>query len=498
MRVTDAVAQKTDWVSRAAWALVAIGVVLRVARWAWDRSIWWDEAALAMNVLERSFGELAEPLRFAQTGGIGFLWISKAMTLMFGESTLCLRFVPMAAAAASVVLFYFLARRLLDGISLVAAVGLFALNPWLIAYASEFKQYSIDVLLAVLVTWLALRGDWRATAVVGIVGAWVSLSSVFVSAGVTAAIIAHSKQRKVAVISGVGLIALAASAAAHYLLTELSARAHVYLQRHWASAFAPRDDLTWYGERLLTAMRDPCGVMLTWVALVMLLVGVAVLIRRSREHALVVLLPAAAAFVAALAGVYPLVMRLPEEVVHPSGGRLVMFLVPLACVVMGCGAVVLRRGLNVVIVLALVGPMGWTGVAALIEPPRFQEFREVWRGLQSKAQPGDVVYLDQYAQSVRNYYERVLGPVDGAEVVVCMNQRDEAGHAAQIARELGEAERIWVTFTHHPTTRLKAQEAMVLRALARVGRRGDEIELVGARGVLVVREDAGDPGAAAR
>src|SRR5439155_25706142 len=67
-------------------ALLAAGVVLRVARWAADRALWGVEAALALNVLGKSYRQLLGPISFTQGAPTGFLLAEKAMVDVFGDS----------------------------------------------------------------------------------------------------------------------------------------------------------------------------------------------------------------------------------------------------------------------------------------------------------------------------------------------------------------------------------------------------------------------------
>ena len=45
-----------------AWGLVALGIVIRLRMYLADRSLWRDEAALALNLIHRSFADLSNRL----------------------------------------------------------------------------------------------------------------------------------------------------------------------------------------------------------------------------------------------------------------------------------------------------------------------------------------------------------------------------------------------------------------------------------------------------
>src|SRR5688572_4366681 len=53
-------------------AVLAIGVLLRLVQYAANRSLWLDEASLALNFFDRGFGQLFTPLGYHQAAPAGF------------------------------------------------------------------------------------------------------------------------------------------------------------------------------------------------------------------------------------------------------------------------------------------------------------------------------------------------------------------------------------------------------------------------------------------
>ncbi len=140
------------------WAAIAAGVVLACIQYFHNRSLWYDETTLALNILARSYSGLFLPLDHLQVAPIGFLLVEKTATLIFGPDEMALRLFPFLCFLASIPLLYFLARELLqDQTASLLSAALFALTFRLIYYSSEAKQYMVDVLFAVLVPYLALR-----------------------------------------------------------------------------------------------------------------------------------------------------------------------------------------------------------------------------------------------------------------------------------------------------------------------------------------------------
>ncbi len=74
------------------------------------------------------------------------------MTKLFGINELVFRFIPFLASILSIPAFYFLSKKVLNKKwSILIANYLFAVNFWLLYYTKEFKQYSLEMLLAMLV-----------------------------------------------------------------------------------------------------------------------------------------------------------------------------------------------------------------------------------------------------------------------------------------------------------------------------------------------------------
>ena len=81
------------------------GSALRIAPFLIDRSLWLDEAKLALNVLERSPAQLFAPLDYDQAAPVGFLLLEKRAVMAFGEGERALRLVPLIAGLGALWLF---------------------------------------------------------------------------------------------------------------------------------------------------------------------------------------------------------------------------------------------------------------------------------------------------------------------------------------------------------------------------------------------------------
>jgi MYXO-CTERM domain-containing protein len=141
--------------------LVVLGLALRLFHFLRNPSVWHDEAAVLVNVLERNFLELLGPLRFAEAAPPLFLWAERASALLFGESTYALRLLPFLASCGSLLLLAWLAHRLLPPRAVSWAVLLFACSEMLLWHSCEAKPYALDVFAAVsLLALFVLTQGW--------------------------------------------------------------------------------------------------------------------------------------------------------------------------------------------------------------------------------------------------------------------------------------------------------------------------------------------------
>jgi len=160
--------------------LLLTGSSLRVVPFLLDRSLWLDEAKLALNVVERSPAQLFRPLDYEQAAPVGFLLLEKGMVAAFGEGERALRLVPLLGGLGALWAFFPLARRWLSPAESLLALALLALAQPLVYYSTEVKQYSTDVLVALGLLWAAGRAlDARPRATwllvpAGVLGPWLS------------------------------------------------------------------------------------------------------------------------------------------------------------------------------------------------------------------------------------------------------------------------------------------------------------------------------------
>jgi hypothetical protein len=131
--------------------ILGIGLYLRFYQHLMGRSLWEDEAHLAISFIDYGYLGLMSPLPNLQTAPIFFLWSVETFSKIFGNSELSLRMFPFIAGIVTLPMFYFMVKEL-TGNTLTALVAffIFALNLSFIYYSSELKPYIVDVSVYVM------------------------------------------------------------------------------------------------------------------------------------------------------------------------------------------------------------------------------------------------------------------------------------------------------------------------------------------------------------
>ncbi len=449
----------------AGWLLVAAGMILRLRQYLADRSLWHDEANLALNLVQRTFGGLTRPLDYDQGAPIGFLFIEKSLMIVLGNRDYILRLFPLFAGLVSVYLMYRIAREHFGAGSWFALL-LFAISWPLIYYSSELKQYSSDVMFSLLLIYLALRclgesarlKDYLLLGAAGFVSIWISHPSAFILAGIGLVLFLEKLIRKIdrqlLWTLGVGLV-WAAGFGATYLVSLRYLISDPSLENYWRNGFMPWppwENWSWYTRTylsLLTTTAPGLDIRALTLAFSLLIVaGGLLLLLRDRRVALLVLLPFLFAGAASLLQRYPL------------RGRFLLFLVPLLILLMAEAlgrfhALIAgwNRGLAGLISAALVAALLWVPAGStyqnFLAPPLGDHIKPVMAYVEKHRTGDDWIYVYHGARPSFNYYAPFYG-LEGQEVIAGPDLPDAPAlrqFYKQVDQLRGNA-RVWVIFSH--------------------------------------------------
>ena len=460
------------------FALLLLGAGLRLRVAMADRSLWHDEAALAVNVVERDWNSLNKPLWYSQVAPLGFLYIEKAAGAAFGFGEVALRLAPCLAGILLLPLIYQLARSMAGPMTALIALFLVAIDRRAIGFSGELKPYSGDALLAALILLAAwnvyhVPGNGRSLvmlAVAGVLAAWCSLPSAFVLSSVGLVLIVAFAWEKVwratRWLNCIGLL-WGGMLAVHYQVCLRGARHDSYLQFYWTREhafmpFPPRSwqDVIWLPNEVRRLFDFVIKPGFPEVGLTLAIAG-CLMLWRARPFALILLLaPLAPTLIASACHAYPF------------DGRLLLFLTaPLVLLVSLPIARLLgdrRRGLKclgiILLVAASVENVG-EAIHGFCIPPSREEVRPVLGQIASAAKPGDLICLPFETIPAYRYYAPRMG-LAGWPVREMLDPMDKA-KVAEAIRDLAGAPRVWFVFSR--TGRL--DEKTVLVVADRTGRR---------------------------
>jgi hypothetical protein len=493
---TPQTASATSWaelwsLSRRAlpWLVIGLGIFLRLAQYAFNRSLWYDEANLASNIIDRSMAGLLQPLDNDQGAPIGFLLLEKGAVQAFGNSEYALRLLPFLFGSAALVLFYEVAKRYISPNAVIIALYLFALSDTLIYYSSEVKQYSSDVTVALALLLTASRispgkPTFAQSIALGLVGAaaiWLSHPSLFVLCGIGISLLVAAPLRrergwlyKLLIVYALWLI----SFSINYRVQLRYLAANGDMAYYWQDnggfmPFPPRSiaDLEWFLFKLFDLFSDPGGLKLfglelSGIGVALCCVGAYALYLRHRHHLFLLMSPMMLTLLASALERYPF------------SGRLLLFMVPSLLLLLAEGAAYIRASegarlpiVSRVLIAVLLVPLSINAAHYILHPRTREESRPAIQYIQQHRQPDDTLYVYQGAQQAFAYYSKMLD-IDGSAISGVDARGDWNLYAGDTSKLQGN-KRVWLLFSHVRVTNGIDEEQFLLYQLNRIGKQLD-------------------------
>lgn len=412
-KVPNLIRAKYPAIERSVSAILVLAAV-----WLWGtsylagRSLFLDEANLALNIAERNFGAFFQPLRYEQYAPPLFLVLVKLACEAVGYSVWGLRLVPLLAGMGTLWLAWRLPTRLGWTAYRPLLLGLVVANEYTLRYFTECKQYGWDLFIALGLVYLALaqppRLSWpRAIgwAALGGVVVWASMPSVFVLAGIGLRELWRHRHAPDRAAAGRWLAVGACwlgSFLVYYLLILRADSLRPALADWHRPYFFPllpqsEADLRRLFTLLHSLIHTAYGhtVYAQAIATLSGLAGVWAIVKDRHALGPLALLPVGGAILASGLGQYSLIPRL------------VLFALPLLWLVSLYGTRHLarnigRHGPGIVLLIWLPALLGTRNEQAFVSPPRYDETRELLAAIP----PGDTdeVYTSQFAAPATRYY----------------------------------------------------------------------------------------------
>ncbi len=395
--------------------LILAGSGLRLISYALNRSLWVDEALLALNIVKQPWGMLlrAVPVN-DQVAPPGFLVLDRGMVALIGPNEWAVRSIPLLAGVAGMILFWRLAQRVLRPSGALMALGLFVLSEPLVRYSFEVKPYEVDALVStvILLTFVKVLDTnfhWRVVATyaaLAMVAPWFSYPSTLVLGGCGMVLLVTSFRQ------GKGLVGLLLVACAGllsggllYLVAMRPALSHQGLAEFWNETYPPLpvsfSALRWYYGAVRILFEYALGA-IPGVPILACIVGIASFYIRHRRFWWAML--ATVLLTLAASGLH----------FYPFYNRLLLFLFPIVLLLIGEGFVAVlasspARGLAVALgVLLLVDPIvhAFYNLGSMY---RGEEIRPVMAWLREHRQAGDLIYTVDSTKYAFDFYRDRFG-----------------------------------------------------------------------------------------
>ncbi len=410
---------KTSIYKVLALCIILAGIVWRVTIYWQNRNLILDEANIARNLFERGFAGLVKPLSYEQYAPPVFLWIEKALAVLFGYGEKVLRFYPLAAGIAALFVMYGLLKKLVtNGWSVIYPLFLLATTHIFIRYSSEVKQYMPDVFIVLSLLWLALSIDIKTVKparfafiwfLAGSLAIWACMPSVFVLAGIGCyygwQTLREKDYKGVLRICGIAALWIAQFAVYYLLILKPQANSD-YLQRFHQNNFlfaTPDNAGEWMHNwevfsALLKQFEGQWPTVLTFNT-VFMVVGAITLLRRNTTRGLLLLVPVGGLLIAAALNQFSL---LP---------RVALFSMPLLLLLIACGTdVSIKAGESVwrvaMAVILLYG-MGSSIADTMTKNWKYEQLTEGLDFLKKEKLAGDYLYVYHSSGPALKYYTTI-------------------------------------------------------------------------------------------
>jgi len=433
-----------------------LGILIRFRNYFSDLSFWCDEAALALNILDLNVADFFAPLQMNQVAPIGFCLVVKSMVSLLGNSEWVFRILPFLGGTIALFLAYLLVYRMVGLWPALLCVAQLSVSNEAIYYTNNFKPYSTDLAIALLLMLLAYKSRegttfWESfgkTGVLGIFAIWFSFPAVFVMAGIGTFwlmdLITNRKGRDVLGLAAVSICWLASFYLQYHFLSEQTENSGLIdFWKRYFMPFPPRnwDDLYFFHEVLPSVFRNPLRTWHGVVSIYLFLGGIILIWCRHRTAFYLILIPLILNLVASGLNKYPFGDRMLFWGFINLMTPVAAFLVWLAY----------RKGrwqwmqyaVAVLIVLNLARPTAHA-IKVLIDPEYASGMNHVFSCILEKNEPEDRFLVHSGANTTFFYYQKKLcfSPAS-----VAISQIDRPQSVVKAASEVTRLKgRTWLVF----------------------------------------------------
>lgn len=299
--------------------VIIFGIYLRTVPLIQNNSIFLDEGLLIVNFHEKHYWQMFLPLNYMQAAPPIFLILSKFMYQLFGVNEMALRFLPYMASNLSLILFYFLLKKVFKNyIAILIALFAFAINPQLSWFGAFLKPYSFDVLFTIIALLVALNIDLlklnkKKALMLGVLAAisvWCSYAMLFVICGISLVFMSQvylSKDQKLKKIFWVYAIPNIIGFFIYFAINLLWVKMNPQLQHFWTTyfSFSPRSYKDY--KAIITFLFNYSDIRLTSL---LMLSGIYLFCKQDEFKFWVLAFPVMICLISSYFGIYPFAHRL--------------------------------------------------------------------------------------------------------------------------------------------------------------------------------------------
>ncbi|MBN2383182.1 hypothetical protein JXQ70_09900 [bacterium] len=384
-----------------------LGLLIRCWYYFLNDSFWRDESKILLNIAQRSWMQLLQPLDYGQVAPFPWLLLHRILYVSSEGDELIMRSISFLIGITALILFqrlvqsYFSDKR----ISLIL-LSLFAFSPGIILFSAQVKQYSLDIILSV---WLFFRimlldskqknnQPIRILIMLALIIPWLSFPAVFILSSIGLGMLIRSNTRN----SGLLLLLITVvSFLIEYVLLFKPGRIaapymdHAFLQFTWSGFYQTLLNIYYgcFGPLFDTFPGWALILSLPFVSLTIL--GLWHLVHKHKwEWIIFYILPLFLAVFSSLIDAYPLY------------GRTMLFAIPGLFMVMGEGLLILLSMIHNRILI-------WSVVGILLVPPSVLSVitfgkpvmgvRDGLMFISEHIQDQDLIYCDFYAAATIEY-----------------------------------------------------------------------------------------------
>lgn len=129
-----------------------LGIVTSFYMNSLNRSLWLDEAYLSYSFMQRNLLNMFKgELEYTQSAPLGWLYLVKIFTYIFGTSEFMLRMPSVLFYIGTLVLTYYYSKKIINLTYPLAPAALVANMPLMLRYSNEFKPYIADCFFVLLI-----------------------------------------------------------------------------------------------------------------------------------------------------------------------------------------------------------------------------------------------------------------------------------------------------------------------------------------------------------